>query len=82
MSPCVFSCAICGWSIYDDESLHHVTWINQFRIRKDPSTSLCSSTANRKPVYSSPDGIAVTGVGIYNEPYGAEWMAPLDFTER
>ncbi|KAI0423605.1 F-box domain-containing protein [Xylaria sp. FL1042] len=33
-------------------------------------------------LYSSRKGIAVTGVGIYNDPDSGEWTAPLNFTAR
>jgi len=36
----------------------------------------------RSIVYSNRGGFAVTGVGIYNDPDGADWRAPLDFTAR
>ena len=33
-------------------------------------------------MYSSRDIIAVTGVGIYDDPNSSVWMAPLDFAAR
>ena len=36
----------------------------------------------RTVVYSNPWGIAVTGVGFYNDPDGGEWIAPSNFDAR
>ncbi|KAH9216177.1 hypothetical protein DL95DRAFT_498506 [Leptodontidium sp. 2 PMI_412] len=33
-------------------------------------------------LYSSRECIAVTGVGIYDDPDGGDWIAPLNFTAR
>ncbi|KAI2601706.1 F-box domain-containing protein [Hypoxylon sp. NC1633] len=33
-------------------------------------------------LHSSQETIAVTGVGIYDDPDGGDWMAPLDFAAR
>lgn len=43
----------------------------------------CRGYANlRSIVYSSPKGIAITGVGFYDDPDGGDWIAPSNFTAR
>ncbi|GAB0144114.1 hypothetical protein EsHS_00004603 [Epichloe bromicola] len=61
----IFSCALCGYIIFDFEDPESTSWIKQFRI-----------------LYTSQGGIAVTGIGIYNDPDYGDWIAPLDFDAR
>lgn len=43
----------------------------------------CRGYANvRSIVYSSPEGIAITGVGLYDDPNGGDWTAPSNPTAR
>ncbi|KUJ14064.1 F-box domain-containing protein [Mollisia scopiformis] len=63
MSPCIFSCVLCGYVICDYEN--PTSWLKQFRI-----------------LYSSRERIAITGVGLYNDPDGGDWIAPLNFAAR
>jgi hypothetical protein len=81
MSPRIFSCVLCGYVICDYKDL--ASWLKQFRIRECWWLSFCRGNANlRSIVYFSRECIAVTGVGLYNDPDGGEWIAPLNFTAR
>jgi len=83
MSPRIFSCVLCGYVIYDYENPDSASWLNQFRIRECLVATSCRGRANlRSIVYSSRKRIAVTGVGIYNDPDAGDWIAPLNFTAR
>ncbi|TAQ85518.1 hypothetical protein B7494_g6174 [Chlorociboria aeruginascens] len=48
----------------------------------DNSATWDSENENMKIVYSCRECIAVTGVGLYNDPDAGDWIAPLNFTAR
>ncbi|KAK3299557.1 uncharacterized protein B0H64DRAFT_422961 [Chaetomium fimeti] len=59
----MYSCAICGWKIYDQEG--SISWMNQFR-----------------GLYSCPEGIFLTGVGLCTGPGRGPFIAPSDPNAR
>ena len=77
MSPVIFGCIVCGHAIYGYEPSAKGSWLKEFRASrvfqaydKDPKLILS--------VYSSPEGIFISGVGRYNDPDGGTWIAPFD----
>ena len=86
MSPRIFSCVLCGYIICNYGNLESASWIDQFRIRKDLVGLFYRETEELinlgSTAYSGRKGIAVIGVGIYNDPNAGEWIAPLNFTAR
>lgn len=77
MSPVIFGCIVCGHAIDGYELSAEGSWLKEFRASrvfqaydKDPKLILS--------VYSSAEGIFISGVGRYNDPGGGTWIAPLD----
>ena len=69
MSPVIFGCIVCGHAVYGYETSAEGSWLKEFRASrvfqaydKDPKLILS--------VYSSPEGIFISGVGRYNDPDG------------
>ena len=77
MSPVIFGCIVCGHAVYGYEPSAEGSWLKEFRAsrvfqayNKDPKLIIS--------VYSSPEGLFISGVGWYNDPDGGTWIAPFD----
>ena len=77
MSPVIFGCIVCGHAIHGYGPSAEGSWLKEFRASrvfqtygKDPKLT--------PSVYSSPEGIFISGVGRYNDPSYGTWIAPSD----
>ena len=77
MNPVIFGCIVCGYAIHGFEPSIKGLWLREFR------TSRVFQEYDRDPklilsVYSSPEGIVISGVGRYDDPGDGTWIAPFD----
>ncbi|KAL9103785.1 MAG: hypothetical protein Q9163_001194 [Psora crenata] len=75
MSPVIFACIVCGYAIYGYETSAEGIWLREFRASKD-FEAYDKGLKLILSVYSSPEGIFISGVGRYDDPGGGTWIAP------
>lgn len=85
MNPFLVRCTFCGWVVLadwgsDSESPppSETQWADQFRAGQSFVSSPAVFPADASAVLHTPDGLLLTGVGIYQGPAVGGFYAPFD----